>query len=128
MAVVNTHDTLEGLHMDRTVAASLPAWLALADRVDARLRASVTVQDAYSRAEDVTMLTTYGDDELDARFPWRSLFGELGQIEHKGVRALTVLAELDLLVDCPDLLAMLIQRTRDHLRAALLAGVDIEER
>ena len=119
---------LDQVHQDRRqIAAQCPHWLALAEQVQQRLTTDIAVGDSFETAKDIAVLASYGEEELQARFPGWEITWKLDVVDHLGARALAVLAVLDLLVSAPDLALELLTRARDDLRAALLDGVPVWE-
>lgn len=108
----------------RQIVEQFPEWLALAERVARRLETEIAVGDNLEIAKDIAMLASYGEEALQARFPGWAIVWKLDTINHKGARALAVLAVLDMLVRAPDLTLELLTRVRDDLRTALLEGND----
>ncbi len=112
------------LHQDRQIAEQFPQWLALAEHVARRLDTEIAVGDRLETATAIALLTSYGDDACQARFPGWAITWQLDTVDHAGARALAVLAVLDMLVRAPDLALELLTRARDDLRTALLDGDD----
>ena len=126
MTTAHTHDPVATLHQDLQTAAQFPTWLALADEVARRVTTQVNVLDTLNRADAVLRLSTFGHDDLRERLPAWDVSCALYDLDHPGIKALTVLAQLELLANAPHLVAELVTRARDTLRTALLTGVSLD--
>lgn len=126
MKTAHTHDAAETLHQDLQTAIQFLTWLALADQVARRVATQVDVLDTVTRADDVLTLSTFGHDDLRDQLPEWDVSCALYDLDHPGIKALTVLAQLELLANAPHLVAELMTRARDTLRTALLTGVALD--
>jgi len=123
MTSAHTPNPGEPLHQDLHTASQVRNWLALADHVACRVATQVNVLDTFNRADDVLRLSTFGHEDLREQLPEWQVSCALYDLDHRGIKALTVLAQLEMLANAPDLVAELVIRARDTLRTALLTGV-----
>ncbi len=82
------------------------------------LAASVTARDSLQRAVQIAGLVLYVEDELAARHPEYHRFTRIEDVG--ALKALAVLAQLDMLLTHPDLLVLAVQRATDELERELI--------